>query len=111
MICLDGRTLKRAAQPVIEVPKTQPVTKVPNKAQPLIKSCPLCNHQVREDRLRRHMSSKCPLRVKTKSKRKRGRKLWGKLPGAGFLESIKRANNLGMHFVSGGRTESNRSKH
>jgi hypothetical protein len=58
-----------------------------------------------------------PIRRKQKSKRKKARKAILKgtehknTPLSRYAESVARARKLGVHFVQGGRIDSNRAKH
>jgi hypothetical protein len=62
-----GRRRRRIQVPMVCVARrfhTIGVSKAGRKARtrPAMKSCPLCNSQVREDRLQKHMSSRCAVR-------------------------------------------------
>jgi hypothetical protein len=72
------------------VPKSVSPIHSKGTARPQMKSCPLCDSQVREDRLQRHMSSRCALRSnKTAEQRARAAQQVKELQDGASSESMR----------------------
>lgn len=84
-----ARSKKRKSDPTIRrlnaITSSAPKSMAPRAAtRGPMNSCPLCGHQVREDRLQKHMSSKCPLRVGNATTSARGGQQFVKCPACDF---------------------------